>query len=642
MNPAAWHRLKIGTLRPFTHRLLGNSRSLPYRWRGFATAAGAGYSSSWQQIDGDVDGRNTTTPSSSNSHPRVGDKNPPIPPNPIEYLRGVDAVPESAVYKKAILEACHLQPSQRMLDVGCGTGTDLNIYSERVGDRGEIVAIDKSHEIIRQLSEERSSKAKANSIPHQHDNVSLEVADAYQLPFSSQFFDVVKEDRVLEHLVRPFEATQELLRVVKPGGLLVVANPDFRTFQIDIAGNERRWGDSRRPPPPPPGVDADFDRLTTKVLNGVVPTLAQHPAMGLQGPRLLRRAGCTNIELQTVPVPLIGRKNLESIVPITYMAELSEYNGHITESERKYWLERLEWEGDDDLFGLLNMYICRGIKPWSSSRKEGNPPNLSMGAPPPLPPSIGTRLYEDRRCPKPQHDARIRVASHETDSEEFIESARTLINNEYGMSDSGITLSSIRLRPEDIRTMVRKGELLVAEDEGTGELLGCVQVLIKEPSSERSSSEDGAGGGLPDDGEEEDGRIGEFTCLAVSSSYRTTVVRENTQQVSVERTRDEAKPSFRGRGIGAALVRSAEARARELGAGAMRLAIMCPAEGPEPEYKRWLRGYYLTLGYRHKSTIVLDFETDADGTVVVDQLHAMYEPLHQLVRCKAILFEKAL
>ena len=45
---------------------------------------------------------------------------------------------------------------------------------------------------------------------------------------------------------------------------------------------------------------------------------------------------------------------------------------------------------------------------------------------------------------------------------------------------------------------------------------------------------------------------------------------------------------------------------------------------------------------KHRSTLKLAFEKDANGRVVVDQLHEMYEPLHQLVPCKAILFDKLL
>ncbi|KAL3921985.1 MAG: hypothetical protein SGARI_006557, partial [Bacillariaceae sp.] len=222
------------------------------------------------------------------------------------------------------------------------------------------------------------------------------------------------------------------------------------------------------------------------------------------------------------------------------------------------------------------------------------------------------------------HDVHIRLASPDNDAE-LIEQARNLVNNEYATSDTGTTLSSTRLRPQDIQAMVENGELLLALDPNNGELMGCVQVKF--------------GGGLPSDGSND--VTAEFTCLAVASDIAAAVNNANTQQGTIDRTVQEGT-SKRGRGIGAALVRKAEALARDQGATKMLLGIMCPAHGEKPPYTAWLEGYYQGLGYDYKSTVLLDFEKDDQGNVVVDQLHDMYEPLHQLVQCNAILYEKTL
>lgn len=62
----------------------------------------------------------------------------------------------------------------------------------------------------------------------------------------------------------------------------------------------------------------------------------------------------------------------------------------------------------------------------------------------------------------------------------------------------------------------------------------------------------------------------------------------------------------------------------------------------EPEYKQWLQTYYLGLGYQHKASPHLRFQRGEQGKVVVDELNDMYAPLHQLVPCKVITFDKML
>jgi SAM-dependent methyltransferase len=555
------------------------------------TTSGASFSSAWANVDSHQNDDKLQTP------------------DPVDYLRGLDAVAAIATYKDAILRACDLRPGDRLLDIGCGTATHTPIYSKAVGSSGRVIGIDSSEHLIQ--------RAKAN---HVHGNTSFRVANVYSLPFQSNSFEVVKEDRVLQHLGRPLEAVQEMLRVVQPGGIMITANPDFRTFQIDVTGAGRgeigsRWGEKRRPPP---HLAFDLGDLTTKVLNGVIPTLSAHSYMGMAQPRLLKAAGAIDIQFDVVPVTLVGRQDLEAVVPISYMARLSVNNGGITEEEMHAWLDRLEWEGDETLLGTLNFYICRAVKPGAATSQVVRP-------------EIGTTIFPSSNA-KPKHDVHVRFASFQ-DSLALLEQVTEMINNEYASSDTGSTLSSTRVALKDVQHMVENGELMLAMDEAsTNGLLGCIQVEVK------GAKESSRNSGLPDLTDE---KVGEFTCFAVRGATSYTVTSPSTQRVTVDEV-PSPKPNVRGRGIGASLVRAAEAFARQQGCTRMQLGIMCPAQGPEPEYKQWLQQYYMGLGYELHSTVYLEFEKDEEGNVVVDQLHDMYEPLRQLVQCKAILFDKKL
>jgi len=60
------------------------------------------------------------------------------------------------------------------------------------------------------------------------------VADAHSLPFPSESFDGAWADRTFQHLADPLAALRELVRVVRPGGRIVIADPDYGTQVVNI------------------------------------------------------------------------------------------------------------------------------------------------------------------------------------------------------------------------------------------------------------------------------------------------------------------------------------------------------------------------------------------------------------------------
>ena len=112
----------------------------------------------------------------------------------------------------------HLDPTSRLLDVGCGPGTITVDLAARC-PAGEVVGVDAAAEVL----EEAVAEARSREC----DNVTFEVGDVYHLRFADGAFDVVHAHQVLQHLSDPVAALVEMRRVCRPGGLVAVRDADY-------------------------------------------------------------------------------------------------------------------------------------------------------------------------------------------------------------------------------------------------------------------------------------------------------------------------------------------------------------------------------------------------------------------------------
>src|SRR6185503_13988946 len=106
-----------------------------------------------------------------------------------------------------------LRAGMRLLDVGCGPGSITRGLAERVTP-GEVVGVD--------LSADTLEAARRDAAARGLDNLRYEEGSVYALPFPDASFDVAYAHQVLQHLRERDAALREILRVLRPGGLLAV------------------------------------------------------------------------------------------------------------------------------------------------------------------------------------------------------------------------------------------------------------------------------------------------------------------------------------------------------------------------------------------------------------------------------------
>jgi SAM-dependent methyltransferase len=130
--------------------------------------------------------------------------------------------------------------AKRVLDGGCGAGSDLATLATCLAEPCEIIGLDASAALLTRAGERHEVRNRC----------SLVKGDILNNPFRDGSFDACRIDRVLQHLHEPALAIHELVRIIRPGGMLVAFDNNWDTFSISLDDREitarisRFWRDS--------------------------------------------------------------------------------------------------------------------------------------------------------------------------------------------------------------------------------------------------------------------------------------------------------------------------------------------------------------------------------------------------------------
>ncbi|MFY0596365.1 MAG: class I SAM-dependent methyltransferase [Cognatishimia sp.] len=101
----------------------------------------------------------------------------------------------------------------KILDIGIGTGEMSSALLRHLGRDVELTGVDISRSML-EIAEER--------LRNECSSLRLQQADACRLPFADNSRDLIVCGHVVEHLCEPTNALREMLRVLRPGGQLLI------------------------------------------------------------------------------------------------------------------------------------------------------------------------------------------------------------------------------------------------------------------------------------------------------------------------------------------------------------------------------------------------------------------------------------
>jgi phosphatidylethanolamine/phosphatidyl-N-methylethanolamine N-methyltransferase len=110
------------------------------------------------------------------------------------------------------IQRMDIQSAERVLEVGVGTGINLSLYPKNC----TVTGIDFSGPML-EIARERAARKEIQ-------NVRLLQMDAADLKFADDSFDIVYAPYLISVVPDPVKVAQEMRRVCRPGGRIIVLN----------------------------------------------------------------------------------------------------------------------------------------------------------------------------------------------------------------------------------------------------------------------------------------------------------------------------------------------------------------------------------------------------------------------------------
>jgi ubiquinone/menaquinone biosynthesis C-methylase UbiE len=118
-------------------------------------------------------------------------------------------------------------------DIGAGTG----FITEGLVRKGlQVIAVDRSEAMLAEMKKKFELS----------DEIDYRIGDAEKLPIPDGAVDYVFANMYLHHVESPLKAIREMVRILKPGGKLVVTDLDEHAFEFLRDEHHDRWMGFRR------------------------------------------------------------------------------------------------------------------------------------------------------------------------------------------------------------------------------------------------------------------------------------------------------------------------------------------------------------------------------------------------------------
>ena len=164
---------------------------------------------------------------------------------------------------KEVIQTSGITSGWKCLELGPGAGSILGWMSDLVGAQGKVIGIDKNTKYLETINAKQVEKVEG---------------DILELELESSSFDLVHARYVLIHLTESEKVIRKLTEWVKPGGVIILEEPDFTAARVlDDTLSEGK-----------------AQQRVNQAINKMFIDLGLDPSFGRKLPLILQRNGVVN------------------------------------------------------------------------------------------------------------------------------------------------------------------------------------------------------------------------------------------------------------------------------------------------------------------------------------------------------------
>lgn len=239
--------------------------------------------------------------------------------------------PDIVRQRLAVLSTLSLQLGESVLDAGCGTGLLLELLAQSVGTTGVAAGVDYSEDML------AVARRRCGDFPQ----VSFTRSSVETLDFDNGTFDAVSCTQVLLYVDNVKQALAEMVRVLKPGGRLVIVETD--------------WDGAILHSSEPATTRRIFDSWDESV---------SHPNLPRRLKSMLAANGLARIRVEAVPIINTQYSEIEfSRNMIGNLADVAVKRAVISEEQAESWKRDMQVLADrGEYFFAVNRFIVSAFK----------------------------------------------------------------------------------------------------------------------------------------------------------------------------------------------------------------------------------------------------------------------------------------